>query len=156
MDFFYPNFTNDMWRIWGLLYFGDKNHFVDLAAKRFRKDDIERFLTEKGIALYDTATAVVRTQGTASDKDLLIVEPTDIDALLSRLPLCKTIVATGQKAAEVLATHFATPQPPVGGSVDFIFQGRLMQLFRMPSTSRAYPMKLEEKALRYQRLKDLI
>ena len=29
MDFFYPNFINDMWRIFGLLFFDDKDHFVD-------------------------------------------------------------------------------------------------------------------------------
>lgn len=29
MDFFYPNFINDMWRIFGLVFFGDKERFVD-------------------------------------------------------------------------------------------------------------------------------
>ena len=70
MDFFYPNFNNDMWRIFGLVFFDDKDHFVDLERKCFRKDDIVDFLTQRGIALYDTATAVVRTKDTASDKDL--------------------------------------------------------------------------------------
>ena len=41
MDFFYPNCINDMWRIFGLLLEGDKNHFVDIEAKTFRKADIE-------------------------------------------------------------------------------------------------------------------
>ena len=36
MDFFYPNFINDHWRIEGQIFFGDKNHFVDLEAKRFK------------------------------------------------------------------------------------------------------------------------
>ena len=26
MDFFYPNYTNDMWRIFGLIFFDDKQH----------------------------------------------------------------------------------------------------------------------------------
>ena len=32
MDFFYPNFTNDMWRIMGLCFAGDKNRYVDEQA----------------------------------------------------------------------------------------------------------------------------
>lgn len=28
MEFYYPNFTNDMWRIFGICFFDDKNHFV--------------------------------------------------------------------------------------------------------------------------------
>ena len=28
MDFFYPNFINDMWRITGHIFFGDKEHFI--------------------------------------------------------------------------------------------------------------------------------
>lgn len=33
MDFFYPNPQNDMWRIMGLVFFGDKEHFVEQRAK---------------------------------------------------------------------------------------------------------------------------
>ena len=40
IDFYYPNFINDMWRILGLIFFNDKNRFVDVAAKKFRLDDI--------------------------------------------------------------------------------------------------------------------
>ena len=35
MDFYYPNFINDHWRIEGEVFFGDKNHFVDLKKKSF-------------------------------------------------------------------------------------------------------------------------
>lgn len=28
MDFFYPNLQNDMWRIVGLVFFGDKGYFL--------------------------------------------------------------------------------------------------------------------------------
>ena len=154
MDFFYPNFTNDMWRIFGLVWFNDRDHFVDLAAKRFRRDLIEQFLSSEGIALYDTATAVVRSRNTASDKDLLVVEPTDIDALLRRLPRCTAIVATGQKATDLLCSHFAIgSQPPVGGFVDFSHDSRSMRLYRMPSSSRAYPLPLDQKAAKYALLK---
>ena len=36
MPFYYPNFQNDMWRIMGLLFFGNKDHFILTgAAKQF-------------------------------------------------------------------------------------------------------------------------
>ena len=154
MDFFYPNFGNDMWRIFGLVYFGDKDHFVDLAAKCFRRQAIIDFLTEKGIALYDTACAVIRTKNTASDKDLEVVETTDIDALLRQLPCCTTIVTTGQKATDVLMAHFGlSQQPAVGNFVAFQWEDRQMRFYRMPSSSRAYPLKLEAKARQYEAIR---
>ena len=60
MDFFYPNFINDHWRIEGLVFYGDKNRFVDLPNKTFKLQEIVEFLTDKGIALYDTSTAIRR------------------------------------------------------------------------------------------------
>ena len=156
MDFFYPNFSNDMWRIWGLLHAGDKNYFVDAANRCFRKDAIINFLTDKGIALYDTACAVIRTKNTASDKDLEVVEQTDLDALLRQLPLCTVVVTTGQKATDVLCDHFGlAQQPPVGGFVTFRWEDRNMRFYRMPSSSRAYPLKLEAKAEKYRVLLQL-
>ena len=68
MKFYYPNFINDMWRIFGLIFFNDKEHFVDAEAKTFRLDLLIPFLKEQGIALFDTATRIRRTTGTASDK----------------------------------------------------------------------------------------
>ena len=152
MDFFYPNFINDMWRIYGLCFFGDKEYFVDVEHKSFRKDLLEEFLTEKGVALYDTASAIVRTKGTASDKDLEVVTPTDIKALLRQLPECKAVVVTGQKAADVFTAQFGIEQPKVGNFAEFQFEGRPLRLYRMPSSSRAYPMKLERKAAAYQQM----
>ena len=152
MDFFYPNFINDMWRIYGLCFFGDKEYFVDVEHKSFRKDLLVEFLTEKGVALYDTASAIVRTKGTASDKDLEVVTPTDIKALLRQLPECKAVVVTGQKAADVFTTQFRIEQPKVGNYTEFHFEGRPLRLYRMPSSSRAYPMKLERKAAAYRQM----
>lgn len=149
--FYYPNFTNDMWRIFGLVFFHDALHFVDTARRCYRLDLIIPFLERTGIALYDTATAVRRLKNTASDKDLEVVEPTDIPALLHRIPQCRAIVTTGQKATDVLCACFGiTTQPAVGTSVPFSYEGRDMQLYRMPSSSRAYPMRLERKALIYE------
>lgn len=157
MHFFYPNFINDMWRIFGLAFFEDKEHFVDTANKSFRLEALKTFLTQKGIGLYDTATAVNRTTGTAADKDLEVVEPTDLDALLLQVPACTSVVVTGQLAADVLRAHFSIAQlPKVGTYVTFRFHpdGREMRFYRMPSSSRAYPLKLEKKAQFYKAMFD--
>ena len=152
MDFFYPNFQNDMWRIFGLVFFGDKDHFVDNEARTFRREDIIELLNREGIALYDTATKVIRTQNTASDKDLEVVTPTDLDSLLKRMPMLEGVVTTGQKATGLFTEHFKIAQPKVGESVTFELKGKELRLWRMPSSSRAYPMKVDRKAEIYERV----
>jgi G:T/U-mismatch repair DNA glycosylase len=150
--FYYPNFINDMWRIVGLLFFHDKDHFVDAAKKCFRLDLLIPFLQEQGIALFDTAIRIRRTTGTASDKDLEIVEETDLHQMLRRLPHCESIVTAGQLATEIACSQFGVLPPKVGEALPFVFEGRQLQLYRMPSSSRAYPMKLEQKAAYYQKV----
>ena len=54
MPFYYPNFTNDMWRIVGLCFFGDKQHFVADDGRHYRLEELKSFLSRQGIALYDT------------------------------------------------------------------------------------------------------
>ena len=152
MDFFYPNRTNQMWEIFGLVFFGDSQRLVDAEHRTFRLSDIQTLLRERGIAIFDTATAVRRLSGNASDKDLEIVEKTDIAALLTRLPLCHDIVCTGQKSFSVLTEDYGVPVPKMGTCNEFAIAGRPMRLWRMPSSSRAYPMKLEEKASHYRHL----
>ena len=39
---------------------------------------------------------------------------------------------------------------------DFTIAGRTMRLWRMPSSSRAFPMKLEEKAAYYREMMEQI
>ena len=99
MDWYYPNYTNDMWRIFGLHFFGDKMHFVDEARHTFRLTELQTFLSSLGVAIYDTAVRVRRTKGTASDKDLDIVEPADLDALLDALPQCRAVLTAGPRPA---------------------------------------------------------
>lgn len=157
MEFYYPNWNNDMWRIMGLLFFNDKDYFVEQASKRFCRERIVAFLQERGIALFDTATAVRRLQDNASDKYLEVVQPTDIPALLRRLPCCKAIVTTGQKATDTLCACFALEEPRVGDFTEFCFEGRALRLYRMPSSSRAYPLALEKKAAAYRTMyRDLL
>ncbi len=150
MDFFYPNLQNDMWRIIGLIFFGDKEHFLLPDKKAFHQAAIEDFLTDKGIALYDTATAVRRLQENASDKFLEVVEPTDIPLLLKQLPKCHAIVTTGQKATDTIRMQLTVSEPSVGKSVPFEWEDREMRLYRMPSSSRAYPLSIEKKAEVYR------
>lgn len=153
MRFYYPNFTNDMWRIFGLCFFNDKLHFVDTEAKTFRLDRIIPFLNERRIGMYDTATVVRRLKNTASDKDLEVVEATDLKAMVRSLPSLTDIVTTGQKATDVLCACFDIKvHPKVGENVQFGFDDRTLRLWRMPSSSRAYPMKPERKAEFYSRM----
>ena len=35
MEFHYPNFQNDMWRVYGLVFFDDKEHFRKGEEKAF-------------------------------------------------------------------------------------------------------------------------
>lgn len=152
MEFYYPNFINDFWRIIGLLFFEDKDWFVDKVAKKFKLQEIKEFCAEKGIAMFDTATAVRRLKDNASDKFLEVVEPTDIPALLRRIPFCGAVVVTGEKAAQTLCAAFGTEAPAVGEFSQFSFEGRNLRLYRMPSTSRAYPLPIQKKADVYRRL----
>lgn len=168
MDFFYPNFTNDMWRVIGLVFFGNALHFVDQEQKLYRMSEIVAFLNSLGIGIYDTACAVRRLKDNASDKELEVVEATDIEALLMKMPQCKTIVTTGQKAAETICERYGVKMPKVGEYTSFkipdlglspntqtqktIMEEDNFRLYRMPSTSRAYPLALTKKAEVYGRM----
>lgn len=160
MEFFYPNWINDFWRIQGVIHFNDKAYFEVKGEKRFDKERIVEFCQEKGIALFDTARKVRRLKDNADDNFLEIVEGTDIFALLEQMPECRTIVTTGGKASEELQAYFLNKEidvkiPKVGeySPLQLPQEGREKILWwRMPSSSRAYPMKLEKKAEYYRLL----
>ena len=156
MEFFYPNRTNMMWEIFGEVFFGDSQRLVDAEHKTFRRNEIEALLMEKGIAIFDTATAVRRLSGNASDKDLQVVEKTDIAALLQKIPLCHDIVCTGQKSFSVLTEDYGVAIPTLGEYNEFSIGGREMRLWRMPSSSRAFPMPFKEKAAYYRRMAEAV
>ncbi|MBO7418252.1 MAG: uracil-DNA glycosylase family protein [Bacteroidaceae bacterium] len=151
MPFYYPNRQNDFWRILGLLFFHDKKHFLDTEG-HYNQQGIQDFLISRGIALYDTASAVRRLQDNASDKYLEVVEPTDIDLLLKQIPLCQAIVTTGEKATSLVCERYQVKMPKLGSCVCFNSLGREIRLYRMPSTSRAYPLSIEKKSLSYQEM----
>ena len=188
IDFFYPNWINDHWRIEGEVFFGDRNHFVLEKEKRFKLDEIVRHCEDRGIAFFDTSTAVRRLRDNASDKFLEVVEPTDIPALLAQLPLCKAIVTTGEKATETICATLgirevpkvnayvaipASPVPSKGGvkqsttnvsgaagekfpSLTGEGRGEAVLLWRLPSSSRAYPLSFEKKAAAYKQMFDAL
>ena len=152
MEFFYPNWINDMWRIWAHIFFQDRHHFDIVAHKRFDRAQIISFCRTQGIALYDAACEVRRLRDNASDKFLEVVRPTDIEALIHALPHCQAIVTTGEKATDTIVEQFACPKPKVGESEEIIIGGRTLRFWRMPSSSRAYPMSLERKAEAYEKM----
>ena len=156
MDFFYPNRSNQMWLIFGEVFFNDSQRLVDEENKTFRLSDIQTLLKERGIAIYDTASAVRRLSGNASDKDLEIVERTDIAALLSQIPACHDIVCTGQKSFSALTEEYGVVVPAMGQYSEFSIAGRPLRLWRMPSSSRAYPMPLVQKAEYYRQMMQTI
>lgn len=152
MDFFYPNLQNDMWRIMGYLFYNDKQYFVDSINKRFKYDEIVEFCTQKGIAIFDTAQTIKRLKDNASDKFLQIIEPTDISQLLQQIPQCKAIVTTGEKATDTLVERYGCDKPTIGNYSNIVIDKRELQFYRMPSSSRAYPLAIEKKAMIYQTL----
>ena len=177
MRFYYPNWINDFWRVMGLIFYADKNHFCIQADKRFDEEAIKEFCEKKGLAFYDTACEVRRLKDNASDAFLEVVKPTDVAALLRQIPECKTLVTTGQKATEVIAETFHCPIPPVGGCIQIEIPDQVgddgkgtvravmpggdrashaITFWRMPSTSRAYPLPLEKKAEVYKKLFETI
>ena len=155
MDFYYPNFINDHWRIEGQVFFGDKNHFVDVESKRFKIDEIVAFCQEKGLAFFDTSIAVRRLQDNASDYFLEVVKPTDIRTLLQQLPHCRAIITTGEKATETICSTLGISViPRVNTSVVipeiFNQEGGQVMLYRLPSSSRAYPLSFDKKVEAYR------
>lgn len=150
MDFFYPNFINDHWRIMGLIFFGDKNHFVDVESKCFKLDLIVDFARDKGIGYYDTSETVKRLKDNASDKFLEVVEYTDINALLKKIPECRVVVTTGEKATENIVEQMSLSEMPTVGH--YIQLKDDIILYRLPSSSRAYPLSLDKKAEAYRKM----
>lgn len=151
MDFFYPNFINDMWRIMGIILHDDKDYFVDVINKKFDLDNIKLVLNTIGVAVSDVATEVCRLKDNASDKYLEIVSSIDIYNMLEMMPSCQTIITTGEKAGSVVSSLTNTSIPKIGKYTEIsVDNSRIIRHYRLPSTSRAYPMKIEEKAKYYR------
>ena len=142
MNFYYPNRTNDFWPMMGLVFLGDRDALRLPGSKDYNPKAIKRLLTEHHIALNDTGREVRRLKGNASDKYLEIVTPVPLRELLSEMPSCRAVA----KAAGVIASLTDTEVPRMG---TFVTDHTGLEIWRMPSTSRAYPLKLEKKAEYY-------
>lgn len=149
MQFFYPNPINDFWRVMGLIYYNDKDKFYIPELKTFDLEKIKQFLRERHIAMGDTGLEIRRLKGNASDKFLEIVTPIPLAETLGKMPHCKALATTGEKAAQVVASLTSTAVPKTGEYVETDFHGRHLRIYRMPSTSRAYPLPLARKAAIY-------
>lgn len=153
MDFYYPNFQNDMWRIYGEIFFKDKTHFQRTDYNGFDSDKILQFLLEKGIALCPAVTKAIREQDNASDKFLTIVEKVDLKAMLAQVSQCQWLFTTGGKATDILLELLPekVKSPKTNEWIDYPlpeFSG--LKLYRLPSTSRAYPLSFEKKVAAYR------
>ena len=104
------------------------------------------------LAFFDTATAIRRMQDNASDKFLEVVEQTDINALIRKIPYLRAIVTTGEKATETICAYFGISDiPKVNTSVALpLGRGEGVVLYRLPSSSRAYPLSFDKKVEAYR------
>lgn len=152
MPFFYPNRTNDFWRIMGLIFLGNRDALWDAEQGRFNLDAIKSLLNREHIALWDTGMAVRRLKGNASDKFLEIVEPIDLATLLDENPTISHIITTGEKATGVIAVQAGVELPSIGAPVACRVGCHAVTLWRMPSSSRAYPLPLDKKAEAYKKI----
>ncbi|MCD7935663.1 MAG: uracil-DNA glycosylase family protein [Tannerellaceae bacterium] len=152
MNFYYPNIQNDMWRIIGYLFYQDKEHFLIPGKKAFDEEKAKRFCIQHGIGIGDTAEEIVRLKDNASDKFLEVIKPLDLEKVLQQIPDCKAIVITGQKAMDTLLSIVNAEEPAVGQCTEFTYMNRSLRLYRMPSSSRAYPKPIEEKAAFYGKM----
>jgi G:T/U-mismatch repair DNA glycosylase len=152
MPFFYPNRTNYFWRIMGLIFLGNRDALWDAEQGRFNLDAIKSLLNREHIALWDTGMAVRRLKGNASDKFLEIVEPIDLATLLDENPTISHIITTGEKATGVIAVQAGVELPSIGAPVACRVGCHAVTLWRMPSSSRAYPLSLDKKAEAYKKI----
>ena len=155
MEFHYPNFQNDMWRVYGLVFFGDAMHFQCVGEKAFDAEKIKAFLTERGIGSCPGVRRAIRTHGNASDAYLKVVETVELPEILEKIPQCRRICTTGGKATEILLalleTEVKAKDFKTGETITAPCGDRDLLVTRLPSTSRAYPMKLEKKAEAYRK-----
>ena len=166
MRFHYPNFQNDMWRIYGRVFFDNADYFRVGDEKRFDPERIRAFMFERGIASCPTVVQAIRETGNASDKNLTVVTPIDLETIFSQVPNVTALFTTGGKATEVLLNLLNEPpakskHPRTNQSIDYPYQWHNeinneadkvndLTLYRLPSTSRAYPLALDKKVAAYK------
>ena len=119
-----------MWRIFGLIFFNNKNYFLTKDLKSFNEPLLRSFLNKKGIALWDTAMKIIREQENASDRFLKVLCPIEINKVLNELPDCRAIAVTGQKALEILQPLLVFDFPQVGNYSEVLYDNRTLRIYR--------------------------
>lgn len=118
INFYYPNANNDMWKILGLLFFGEVHHFYtpqlhdkDTEGPRPRcsstrhldEQVICAFAATAPIGFCDVAQEVRRGTGNSSDANIDILSRTNfVEQVLGQTPNCDAIVTTGALAMSIL------------------------------------------------------
>lgn len=158
MAFHYPNFQNDMWRVYGAVFFGRADYFQVPNEKRFDAERIKQFLWDRGIALCPTVRKVIRLQDNASDKFLKVVETVNLADVLPQVPHCRWIFTTGGKATEILLSLLPekVKEPKTNSFIPYPYPNFDLNLYRLPSTSRAYPLAFEKKVAAYRTFFDKV
>ena len=154
-----------MWRIYGRVFFDDADYFRVGEEKRFDPERILDFMFERGIASCPTVKQAIRETGNASDKNLTVVTPVNLDNILRQVPKVQTLFTTGGKATEVLLELLSEPiakskYPKTNDSMNYPYKWQSasdkekdvndLTLYRLPSTSRAYPLSLDKKVAAYR------
>ncbi|MGL4388564.1 MAG: uracil-DNA glycosylase family protein, partial [Brevinema sp.] len=136
MNFYYPNFQNDMWRILGEVFFDDKNYFL-LDQDHFDQHKIEQFLIEQKIAVADAIKKTSRLENNASDNNLQVAEYLNFHEVLKKIPYCQRIVATGGLASDIICSYFRIKKiKKTGESASINIDGKNIVIIRAPSSSR--------------------
>ncbi|QLB20209.1 DNA glycosylase [Vespertiliibacter pulmonis] len=152
MNFYYPNFQNDMWRIYGEIFFSNPLHFQIKDEKQFDSAKISQFIQQKGIALCPTVNKAIREHNNASDKYLKVVEAVNLNTILPQIPNCQWLFTTGGKATDILLNMLPTKTkaPKTNEWIDYHYNNFQLKLYRLPSTSRAYPLSFSKKVEAYR------
>lgn len=151
MEFYYPNFINDMWRIFGIVFFKNKEYFIKKDIQAFDKDKIINFLSQVGIGVGDSVIEAIRLKDNASDNFLQVIKALDLNETLAKIPHCHSIITTGEKATDTILSILPCiiQKPKIGSFESFELSGHMIKFYRLPSSSRAYPKSINEKAKIY-------
>ena len=115
---------------------------------------MEDYITVSAKTLDDAITEALVQLGVTSDRlDYIVVEKGSEGFL--GIGRKQAVIKARRKqeekpVEEVVKEEPKVEEPKVGDYAEFVFEGRAMRLYRMPSSSRAYPLALDKKAAAYR------
>lgn len=85
--------------------------------------------------------------------DFLPINSIKNGGITAPMPHCYVVMTTGELATDTLVSLMPseTAKPAIGAYSEAEFAGRRLRLYRLPSSSRAYPLPLAQKAAAYAR-----